>query len=61
VLIECLYEMHGATIKMVNAQQAKFNNNYKKNKLKLLRQMQQYELISECFKNVTLARNSVAP
>ena len=53
--------MHGATIKMVNAQQAKFNNNYKKNKLKLLRQMQQYELISECFKNVTLARNSVAP
>jgi len=27
--------MHGATIKIVNAQQAKLNNNYKNTKLKL--------------------------
>jgi hypothetical protein len=37
VLIKCLYEMHGATIKMVNAQQAKLNNNCKNTKLKLLK------------------------
>ena len=36
--------MHGATMKMVNAQQAKLSNNYKNTKLKLLK-----ELISECF------------
>jgi len=36
VLIKCLYEIHGATIKMVKAQQAKLNNNYKNTKLKLL-------------------------
>jgi len=36
VLIKCLYEMHGATIKMVKAQQAKLNSNYKNTKLKLL-------------------------
>jgi hypothetical protein len=29
--------MHGATIKMVNAQQAKLNNNYKNTKIKLLK------------------------
>ena len=28
--------MHGATMKTVNAQQAKLNNNYKNTKLKLL-------------------------
>jgi len=32
-----LYEVHGATIKIVNAQQAKLNNNYKNTKLKLLK------------------------
>ena len=36
VLIKWLYEMHGATIKIVNAQQAQLNNNYKNTKLKLL-------------------------
>ena len=29
--------MHGATIKIVNAQQAKLNSNYKNAKLKLLK------------------------
>ena len=29
--------MHGATIKTVNAQQAKLNNNYMNTKLKLLK------------------------
>jgi len=29
--------MHGATIKIVNAQRAKLNNNYKNTKLKLLK------------------------
>jgi hypothetical protein len=29
--------MHGATMKIVNAQQAKLNNNYKKTKIKLLK------------------------
>jgi len=78
--------MHGATIKMVNAQQAKLKNNYKNTKLKLLKtnaaiwfnkcgnifyitdmlpqhQVNIKKLIIECFflKNVTLARNSVAP
>ena len=37
MLIKCLYEMHGATIKTVNAQQAKLNTNYKNTKLKLLK------------------------
>ena len=31
------YETHGTTIKIVNAQQAKLNNNYKNAKLKLLK------------------------
>jgi len=29
MLIKLLYEMHGETIKIVNAEQAKLNNNYK--------------------------------
>jgi len=29
--------MHGATVKIVNSQQAKLNNNYKNTKLKLLK------------------------
>ena len=37
VLIKWLYEMHVATMKMVNAQQAKLINNYKNTKLKLLK------------------------
>jgi len=37
VLIKLLYEMHGVTIKMVNAQQTKLKNNYKNTKLKLLK------------------------
>jgi len=53
VLIKWLYEMHGATIKLLNAQQAKLND-YKNTKLKLLNKW-------VFLKNVTLARNSVAP
>ena len=30
--------MHGAAMKIVNAQQAKLNNNYKNTKLKLLKE-----------------------
>jgi len=29
--------MHGATIRIINAQQAKLNNNYKNTRLKLLK------------------------
>jgi len=36
VLIKRLYEMHGAAIKIVNAQQAKLDN-YRNTKLKLLK------------------------
>jgi len=37
MLIKWLYEIHGATVKTVNAQNAKLNNNYKNTKLKLLK------------------------
>jgi len=37
VLIKWLYEIHGATVKTVNAQNAKLNNNYKNTKLNLLK------------------------
>jgi hypothetical protein len=33
--------MHGATIKIVNAQQAKLNNNYKNTKLNSLKEINQ--------------------
>jgi len=41
--------MDGATIKMVNAQQAKLNNNYKNTKLKLLKT----KPVSSCIPNDT--------
>ena len=48
-LIKRLYKMHGATINIGNAQQAKLNN-YKTTKLKLLkRPVNIRKLISECF------------
>ena len=51
--------MHSAMMKIVNAQQAKLNNNYKNTKLKLLKTNVAIWFVF--FKNVTLARNSVAP
>ena len=47
MLIKWFYEMHSATVKIVNAQQAKFNNNYKNTKLKLLKTNAAIS-ISEC-------------
>ena len=58
VLIERLCEMHGATIKIVNAQQAKLNSNYKNTKLKLLKTRNQSVNV---FYSIILTRNSAAP
>jgi len=56
--------MYRATIKTVNAQQAKLNNYYKNTKLKFLKTNAEIWFNKTCIANVfkmTLARNNAAP